>query len=392
MRFSTLILCCFGIERNRPSGLGEMSIQITQLQVFGSGLLVRAFLQKLEAVDESYHVELAAAITIQRFLRGYKCRLYFKRAVEAAVKLQAVGRGYIARKRRRLALAEERKLRNMRVLDRYACTIQKLWRGYHSRKTRFDYYQRQDQLKALELKNKEILQQLESYAETQRLLEAQVKRDQELATLERQAANRHHLLGTKNIQGVFGTVPKFPYHGHKENFDAEKLKRLEQLRQRLGANFHINEANLRNSASLKEWTSNFKKNSMKKVLQLKRAISPPEEKKKKLAMGPFLPIYKLESKKNFAGKPTLRTQVDYEDKDPRRDAKVPSTRPVGEPPHSIKAPKKFKLPELFEQSNLIRGPYGAIAYGTLTFREEDSVKRIHKQDFVTRVKGVDYFD
>jgi hypothetical protein len=103
-------------------------------------------------------------------------------------------------------IARQTREKELLLLNTMATKIQKLWRGYASRKCKFDYHSRKRYIQQITVKIEETRKGLREFEERQRVLEMERRRELERERIERLAGVRHHLLGTKAIPGVMAKV------------------------------------------------------------------------------------------------------------------------------------------------------------------------------------------
>jgi hypothetical protein len=83
--------------------------------------------------------------------------------------------------------------------------MQKIWRGYYTRKYIFNYYSRKRYLDGLVIKNEIVRQELQQFREEQEEIELQNKELAEHDKLEMWAKKNHHLLSTQVLPGVYNS-------------------------------------------------------------------------------------------------------------------------------------------------------------------------------------------
>jgi len=190
-------------------------------------------------------IEVKAAIVIERCARGFLTRRRLKRLTHMVVNIQRYWRGYLGRLRAKLALEIKNKRLRELFFDAQATVIQRHWRGFWSRKFKFDFYARKKYLQEVHLKNAEIRMEME--AEAQRSISAQREMAEEMARrlFDMRVGQLHHLVSTAAQPGIFNspyalatkTVPLVlgaPVEEHlKASFKSQAAQRLPPIK-RLG--------------------------------------------------------------------------------------------------------------------------------------------------------------
>ena len=104
---------------------------------------------------------------------------------------------------------QEVKAKETSFYNYHAKLIQKLWRGYHSRRTVFDYYARRKYLATLNDKNEAVKVQMEEYLKSSLLEERKRKEEAARAEFNEICKKVHHLSSTSAIPGIYNS----PYIG-----------------------------------------------------------------------------------------------------------------------------------------------------------------------------------
>lgn len=147
--------------------------------------------------------ELTAAVKIEALWRMYKQRKYYLHQQWAVRIIKRVFRGYRTRKNfwklTNIALSNQR----IEFFSSAATSIQRIYRGYYSRKYLHDFYARKKYLKHIEGKNFRRLEKMSKYK--QQLVADEQKRQEDYARMEfyKLSTNLHHLTSTKAVPGVY---------------------------------------------------------------------------------------------------------------------------------------------------------------------------------------------
>ncbi|KAG5465729.1 hypothetical protein CUR178_00441 [Leishmania enriettii] len=174
--------------------------------------LVKAVLIALEDAEAHAPAELNAAVTIQATFRMYRQRKAFLAVRHHACLIQRVYRGYATRKRLDVERATVRQITYLQVVfDTFATRIQACYRGYQSRKKKSNYYSQQAYLKVATALSSEVLAQAHrTQWEQDALRDAEAKRVHELSYASR-TAHMHYMVSTCSMPSVYqGKVASRP--------------------------------------------------------------------------------------------------------------------------------------------------------------------------------------
>lgn len=158
-----------------------------------------------------WYDERTAATSIQRLWRGYNARKYIAYLHDQATEIERVWRGYVGRNITHVRSKIRKTHLEKKFFDAMATVIQKIYRGYRSRKDKQDFYGRKDYVATVTKKSAVLNQHitrnianLNDWLEDKRVVE-EAKEFTELTE------NLHHLLGTRNRPGVFRSAigPEF---------------------------------------------------------------------------------------------------------------------------------------------------------------------------------------
>ncbi|CBZ26265.1 conserved hypothetical protein [Leishmania mexicana MHOM/GT/2001/U1103] len=174
---------------------------------YGCGL-VNAVLSALEDAAAHAPVEIDATVKIQAAFRMYQQRKAFLMLRQHACLIQRVYRGYATRKRLDGERATVRRMAYLQtVFDMFATRIQACYRGYQSRKTRSNYYAQQAYLNVVTARSSEVLvQALSTQAEQDALRNAEAKRVHNLSYA-RRTAHMHYMVSTCSVPSVYQLSP-----------------------------------------------------------------------------------------------------------------------------------------------------------------------------------------
>jgi len=146
-----------------------------------------------------------AAITIQAIRRGIVKRRQIKSTKQAAIILQRIWRGFLAREIATHVSMLRDKQRAHMLWYSAARTIQKTFRAFYCRRYRHSYYERQSYLEAVKIKNQHICEVSEAVAEKMYEERTQILDEQERQEFETLTTDLHHLKSTANCPGVYNS-------------------------------------------------------------------------------------------------------------------------------------------------------------------------------------------
>ena len=150
--------------------------------------------------------ELQAAVKIEALWRMYKQRKLYLHQKWAVSVIKRVYRGYRTRKSFWHLTSQALSLQRHHFFSSSALSIQRIYRGFYSRKYLHDFYARKKYLKYIEGKNQRRLEKMSKYK--QDLLCEDQKRQEEYARMEfyKLSTNLHHLTSTNAIPGVYKSL------------------------------------------------------------------------------------------------------------------------------------------------------------------------------------------
>ncbi|KAJ3176762.1 spermatogenesis-associated protein 17 [Geranomyces variabilis] len=159
----------------------------------------------LMASDAELHrdAEYNAAIIVQKAWRGFVVRNRLENLNMAATTIQRYSRGYRGRQLLEELIIARNTARRMAYYFDMAVRIQRIWRGYWTRAHVFNYYERKAYIQAVKEKMEELREHLAEH-----LIQQEQEQKTYIASLaaqkaDRLAGTRHHLLGTKDVPGIY---------------------------------------------------------------------------------------------------------------------------------------------------------------------------------------------
>jgi len=158
-------------------------------------------------VDADLHAEeeFDACVRIQAFRRGIVCRRYTKFKHECAQRVQRTFRGSLARVKTKAIRKFRMEIESMAYFHYQAAAIQRVFRGFYSRRYTHDFYARKQFIQDV-VKTSEKLR--ESLADHRRQLEEEARRKEEedkRIEFSKITQNLHHLLSTQSQPGIYNS-------------------------------------------------------------------------------------------------------------------------------------------------------------------------------------------
>lgn len=165
--------------------------------------------EKLHVANESYELERKSIVSIQRLYRGYQVRSWIQYQTVFAIEIQRIYRGYRGKMKAQREQIIKLQNRHDALINYFVLQIQRISRGFVSRRNKFDFYKRKSYINGVkekgdferEVTKLHIKQQMENIA-----LEDDMKKDGKMKTF---ASNLHHLLSTQQIRGVYNPNPQY---------------------------------------------------------------------------------------------------------------------------------------------------------------------------------------
>lgn len=176
---------------------------------------VEWFARQREA-EAARAAERGAAESIQRAWRGHRTRALLASLQRHAVRIQAVFRGYEARRAAAVLRRRRAAARQKAYYDGAAAVIQRHWRGFLDRRDREDYYRRKQYIADVTARAEELRARVEEEQTHHRRIEGLVRRSEQAERVRRAASKAHHLLSTASRKGIYKST-------HGEEYDPHAL-------------------------------------------------------------------------------------------------------------------------------------------------------------------------
>lgn len=165
--------------------------------------LKREILKRHEIAQLCLHQEFHAARKIQSFYRGYQVRKMVKHWNAMAILIQKSYRGYAGRKVYFILLQDTVQQRFDAFYAQQATHIQRVFRGFWSRKTTFDYYKMKKWIGLVKLKNDELSEETWEYFQDERNRRTELHNNMARDLCIFIARKLHHLLRTHQRAGIY---------------------------------------------------------------------------------------------------------------------------------------------------------------------------------------------
>lgn len=157
----------------------------------------------LRVAEENAETERLAAVTVQRLYRGATARSIISTQAAACRTIQRVYRGHRGRVRANEAREDRAALEESSVYHYYATIIQRVFKGYYSRRYFHDFFARKAYIESIKKKSEELRQQLDGHMEAQIEKEQDRAEEQAREEFKKVTQNLHHLLSTASTPGVY---------------------------------------------------------------------------------------------------------------------------------------------------------------------------------------------
>lgn len=180
----------------------EMDLLNSKIGVVSITSLVDAYFAKKNETQKNFQKENESAILIQKTFRGYLTRKRFQKLKKATQTIKKYYKGYKARELVMSMKVEKKRKERMDYYNECAKKIQACFRGYISRKKKFDFYKRKQFLEDVEKKGKVMEQYIEEKIKERDQKYEEEVRKRKKKMFKRIAPKLHYLVSTKNIPGV----------------------------------------------------------------------------------------------------------------------------------------------------------------------------------------------
>mmetsp|Transcript_66998 Transcript_66998/g.158004 ORF Transcript_66998/g.158004 Transcript_66998/m.158004 type:complete len:388 (+) Transcript_66998:109-1272(+) len=165
--------------------------------------VAKKFFAVTQEANDALPSEVVAVTKIQSYHRASQIRSVYHAVVAAALLIQRMIRGSLGRRRvAALSLARTSRLQ-LTFFHHCACTVQRVWRGWWSRLHVHNFYARQKYLTKVHVRG-EYTQKFLDAEHKEKLSKAKVDEEKKVREeFDNLAGDLHHLMSTKSIPGVY---------------------------------------------------------------------------------------------------------------------------------------------------------------------------------------------
>ncbi|KAI7804582.1 spermatogenesis-associated protein 17 [Triplophysa rosa] len=315
--------------------------------------------------EENRKRDNQAAVKIQSWFRGCQVRAYLSHLHKNATVIQRIWRGFISRKLFRHRVKAAYFIMKIHLYNKMAVKIQKRWRGYYIRKYVHNYYARKRYLQALTRKNNQIRRDLEEFAELQKRERERIALEKEEREKNLQAQRLHFLLSTKQCPGVYNS----PFRMEPDEMEL----RLRQVKPR---------------SAPKERKTPKMTSDLFNLMPNRERLPPIQQK----PQGPFRPALEVQQQRHRPLEPSVRVATSITAlEEAREELKRHEwrTRVIDQTFYPLSNPTRNKTYEGLMHTST---PFEQAAYGTKHFREEHKELLQGKKPFKTVFTSCHVFD
>ncbi|CAH1792563.1 unnamed protein product, partial [Owenia fusiformis] len=315
--------------------------------------------------------EFRAIVRIQAWFRGQRVRAYIRHLHKCAGFIQARWRGYLGRIYYRICVQNSVFIMKMNHYNAMATKVQKIWRGYYTRKYISNYYSRKRYLEGLQVKNEIVRNELEEYAEQQEMIEQRKREMAEKKLKDDHAAKTHYLVSTEVIPGIYNS-PFLPFdrrHLYARLYPSEKEYLLRSTRPRSHKIVEPKEP---------EFDATSKSYSLPKHKPLPPIGPKPQ--------GPFRDAAEVQAQRYKPFQPSLRVATNYLSVEEAREA-MKAEEWVNRINDNTFQPFSRRDRD-YEPLLHTTSQFGHLPYGTNYFREEKIDKHVVQQSFQSVVAPI----
>jgi hypothetical protein len=182
--------------------------------------LIKDYFSSLNSLEQAKYLELKAAIVIQKNARKFLCLTRFKNLQKVSLIIQKNFKGFLARTQHENKVNEESNVKNQKFYEYHLTIIQKMWRGFVSRRNKLDYHMRKKYLQKIKQKNEETLTKVHEYSKAIKYELDRKSEDDERKKFYEVASHLHHLVSTKIIPGVYNP-PHLPEESKPQVYNTD---------------------------------------------------------------------------------------------------------------------------------------------------------------------------
>jgi myosin heavy subunit len=179
------------------------------------------YFQVIEQAQANRGREYRAAVLIRETWRSYRERKQREDENEKAILIQKMYRKHQARILVQCMRVEKARADRIAYFNLMATKIQKVWRGFDSRRHVFDYHKQQAYLQEVSRRNAQMRRELDDHYATTTEAQRRTQYEREKKQAEEKALHRHYQVSTAAIPSIF-QPPAFTK-------DAEAMPALENF-------------------------------------------------------------------------------------------------------------------------------------------------------------------
>lgn len=165
--------------------------------------IIKDYFQTLRDYEANRNKENFSATCLQSYYKAFEVRRHMELLRKSAILIQKTFRGYLGRRRALIRKSEIQYETTLKLYHSYSTKIQKIWRGFKSRRDGLDFYQRKQYIENIKKEGELMVEKMNK--ERQRQEEEAKKRYEEnkKKKFEYLTERSHHLISTKSILGVY---------------------------------------------------------------------------------------------------------------------------------------------------------------------------------------------
>ncbi|ORY50614.1 hypothetical protein LY90DRAFT_702876, partial [Neocallimastix californiae] len=203
-----------------------MAVEFSKLYSTRGNILYDEYFRLIKEEEDTRKQEHDAAALIQLTWHRYKEKKYRDLLKKSVIKIQKSYRGYISRVKTKERIIKENKLKRKKYYNEKAILIQKVWRGFHSRKEIFDFYAYKQYLRDVTDYTFKVNDDIKRKAKVQRQQMESAFLENEEKKLQELASKIHHVLSTKVNDGVCKYPHQLLHRMYREKIYENELRRV----------------------------------------------------------------------------------------------------------------------------------------------------------------------
>lgn len=161
------------------------------------------YFKLIEEAQEKRELEFNAAVKIQRLWRRHRARQERAHRNKMAIIIQKMVRKHQAKVLVQCLRVEKARFERIAYFNLMATKIQKVWRGYDSRRHIFDFSKQQKYLSDVAAANERMRRELDDHYARTNEAERRAKFERQKRLKEEKALHQHYLVSTAAIPSIF---------------------------------------------------------------------------------------------------------------------------------------------------------------------------------------------